>query len=229
MWGPPTGDLLLSRTCSLLIGLASTCEATYKDDKAPGRSRPSFLSRNSRERVDSGWDSDATTWAYCGCWGALQGNACGPEGPLAGLLWLRSRGFKGRASVRVVHSLPQLPQRNVRDPPLFARSADTGWAFGAPGLYQEQFSPSIGLVHSCSWSFPVPCSVPHIQSIGQGLCQRHLAPPRFLHIHWAPPLGPPLHTKLISIQFCLVLPPACHFHRPQRLGRQDSYRCGGQT
>lgn len=149
MRGPPTRNLLLSRTCPSLIGLAST----YEDGEAPGRSRPSFLSRNSRERVDSGWDSDATTSATPGglLWmpGALQGKACGPEGPLAVFLLLRHR-----ASVRVVHSLPQLPQRNVRDPPLPARSEDTGWAFGAPGLYQAHFSPSIGLVHSCSWSLP---------------------------------------------------------------------------
>lgn len=67
--------------------------------------------------------------------GSLQGKACGSEGLLVGLLWLRHTGFKGRASVRVVHSLPQLPQRNVEDPPLPARSADTGWAFRASGLY----------------------------------------------------------------------------------------------
>lgn len=77
--------------------------------------------------------------------GALQGKACGSEGLLAGLLWLRHTGFKGRASVRVVHSLPQLPQRNVEDPPLPARSADTGWAFGLLGSTRNTLVPALAL------------------------------------------------------------------------------------
>lgn len=142
MWGPPTGNLLLSRTCSPLIGLTST----YEDGEAPGRSRPSFLSRNGRERVDSDATTSATPGGLLWMLGALQGNACGPEGPLAGLLWLRHMGFKGRASVRLSTAYLSSPRGMWRIPHYLPGQRTLAGPSGLLGSTRNTLDPALVLV-----------------------------------------------------------------------------------